>query len=160
MRFGQNKHYVCLLFIGQKVTALYLHCSNTSPLIYAAKMSQILAKLNYWEHWQSGGLFQGNDWLKSDQKQGNDYNVKVLLHDYCMAYLSESVMHDSDSRIGSDSVIIPLLTGIGIRIKHLKNSWNRNRNQASLIWVGQSAEAGHLMGYNLCTWLTASGIKG
>ncbi len=32
------------------------------------------------------------------------------------------VMHDSDSGIGIDSGMIPLLTGIGIGIKHLENS--------------------------------------
>ncbi len=43
----------------------------------------------------------------------------------------QSVMHDSDSGIGIDSGIIPILTGIGIGIgiKQLEKSWNRNRNR-------------------------------
>ena len=46
------------------------------------QMSQNLAELNYLQHWQSGWQIQGNDWLKMDQKQGKDYNVKVPLLDY------------------------------------------------------------------------------
>ncbi len=51
-----------------------------------------------------------------------------------------SVMHDSDSGIGIDSGIITLLTGIGIGIKHLENSWNRN--QAFKVSLESESELG------------------
>ena len=36
-------------------------------------------------------------------------------------------MLDSDSAIGNISGMIPLLTGIGIRIRNLENSWKQKR---------------------------------
>ncbi len=55
--------------------------------------------------------------------------------------LSEAVMHDSDSGIRIDSGMIPLLTGIGIGIKRLENSWNRNRNQAFRVDLESESES-------------------
>ncbi len=51
----------------------------------------------------------------------------------CMT--TKSVMHDSDSGIGTDSGMIPFLAGIGIGIGIKKTElsrnfcWNRNRNR-------------------------------
>ena len=49
-----------------------------------------------------------------------------------------TVMHDSDSGIGTDSGMIPFLAGIGIGIgiKKTELYWNRNRNR-KLIHGGQ-----------------------
>ena len=47
---------------------------------------------------------------------------------------TESVMHDSE--------MIPLLTGIGIRIRHLQKSWNGNRNQAFRVSLETELESG------------------
>ncbi len=47
-------------------------------------------------------------------------------------------MHDSDSRIGIDSGIIPLLAGIGIGIRNFKKDWN----QASRVSLESESDIG------------------
>ena len=57
--------------------------------------------------------------------------------------LSSGTLGISDARFrfGIDSGIIALFTGIGIGIKHLENSWNRNRNQTFGKVLGSESES-------------------